>query len=199
MVFVTEICNASSYYFDINKSRQLYLEPNEAGLEVKKCKIKSSSFEIVESPGESFTFIPKTLGPAKVNAYVKLSNGKKALVQREFEIVQLPQLKLELFSSNPEHNFMWLKLTDMDSGQDLSSEYELCILDFTLTSESGDRKHSGVLHFQKTYFPSISLNEISTYFELNDQLTITMGVMHKVYKLPQGIKETTFTINTLWK
>jgi hypothetical protein len=199
LLFATEICNASSYYFDINRSREMYLSPTGDGVEINKSKLKSSNFQIIERPHDSFTFIPKMLGPAKISAYVKLSNGKKTLIQREFEVVQLPSLKLELFSSNPEHNFMWLKLTDTNSGEDVSNDYQLCILDFTLTSASGEKKHEGVLHFQKAYFPSISLAEISSYFELNDQLTISMSVMHKEYMLPQIINETTFTVESLWK
>lgn len=196
-IFDTQPCYESNYYFELYKSRRLYLEATDAKVYVEKFKVKAENFQI-ESHSYHFTATPTQLGKTALVAKVRLSNGKKVVVRKEVEIVQLPAIKLELASSNPEHDFMWLKLRDSLTGEDVSSQYNICMLEFRLESPSGQQKVEEVIISDKTYFPSISLRKFSSKFEISDKLIVTLRVTHKKFGLLQTLVPASFTITTLW-
>ncbi|MBK9192077.1 MAG: hypothetical protein IPM77_11495 [Crocinitomicaceae bacterium] len=117
---------------------------------------------------------------------------------REFISVELPALCLELSHSTPDHQFIWLELKDVDKNQTVNGDYEICLLKFTLFDSTGNIKTTGIVQTESDFFPSISLKEFNTTFELNDELTIQMIIIHKEYDLIIGVESSALIIDKLW-
>lgn len=199
---VGEVCSSSDYYLEINKAHKFYIDGESKDLNedhIKSYKVSGKKIN-VEQPKPNqygFSVTPVQIGKFELMAKIKLTDGRKIMIRQEYEVVKLPDLKLELFSSNPDHNFIWFKLVEMNTGKDVSNDYSICMLDYELLTSDGKRKQGGVI-VSNTYFPSISLDEFASKFELNDTLIISLRVIHKKYHLVKELPSSSLIITRLW-
>lgn len=196
-------CDENTYYLQLETAETLWIAND--GDTLSRADFDSFSVKgrnlICEKPDPrslSFTLKPKATGQTKIKARIKFKNGQKLQVKETFEVVAMPKLCLELSASSPDHTFIWLKIREEGSGKEVSNDYEICMLEYTLHNSAGMLKEEGVIASDQWFFPSISLQQISAAFELQDALVITASVIHKKYRLLNYIAPTTLIIEKLW-
>lgn len=199
--FTCERNSQPSQYLEFDKTEHIYLDGNWNSINndsIKSYKLKSKNFDISGSHGSYFV-TPKTLGTATLVAKVKLVNGKKVNVSQEFDIVELPEIEVSISVTSPDSKFMWLSISDKKTGLLISEhDYDICVLDFELTDSSGKTKESGVYMEKNDFFPSVTLTELPSKFELNDRLRLGISLVHKKYGLVVWNGDQLITITKLW-
>lgn len=190
-------CVKNDFYLSLTERQNLFVF-NAESIAFDKFKIKTQNLKIIEQDGLNFTIQPIDTGKATVQVFIKTKNKESVILSRDFEVVKLPEMKLELSTSSPDHDFIWLRLLDTKSSVDITEHYNLCVLDFTLRDSAGTIKGKGPIH-NSNFFPSVNVKELNQKFEIGDRLEIAISVIHKKYQLLQHVPSQIKTIDHLWK
>jgi len=195
-------CDENSKYIEYGKSEDVYIDGDGGALSedsIKTVKIKGKNFVITQE-FSSYTITPKKLGKSVLIAKVRLKNGNTLKLKQEFVIVEMPEIEVEISVTSPDSKFMWLNIVDKSTGQPINTnDYDICMLDFQLFDSAGVIKESGVYVKKDDFFPSVTLVELPTKFELNDKLYLGLSLIHKKYNLLVSNKGQIITITKLWK
>jgi hypothetical protein len=190
-------CDWNDQYLQNSIPETLFVQSENN--DIVECKIRAPKCRVESVFDENrFYITPHNPGVIKVKAKVEFKNGRREKIKREFISVDLPDLCLELSHSTPDHQFIWLELRNALSNEIVNELYEICLMKFTLRNSKGEQKTTGIVQTEVDFFPSISLKDFNTTFELGDELTIQMIIIHKEYKLIQGVESSTLIIDKLW-
>ncbi|MBL7898876.1 MAG: hypothetical protein JNJ99_10100 [Crocinitomicaceae bacterium] len=190
-------CDWNETYIGLLREETLFLDAGSS--EIIDCKISASKCAVrSDFHGNRYQITPLKTGSIHVKAKIEYKNGSKEKLKREFISVELPELCLDLSHSTPDHQFIWLELKEVSENKIVNDDYEICLMKFTLSDSTGKIKTSGIVQTESDFFPSISLKEFNSTFELGDELIIQMIIIHKEYDLPVGVESSTLIIDKLW-
>ena len=199
--FVEYTCDENTDYIKYGTSEIVYIDGNRDSLNensIKSAKVKGKNFVITKELSD-YTITPKKLETCSLVAKVKLKNGNKLKIVHEFIVVEIPEIEVEILVTSPDSKFMWLNILDKKTRQPLNpDDYDICMLDFQLYNSSGILKESGVYAQKDDFFPSVTLVELPTKFELNDKLHLDLSIVHKKYNLLVSNSAQIITITKLW-
>ena len=198
--FVTYACDEPIDFVELDRTRVGFIDWYETSstVQIKKLKLHAKNLEINTKNNEDFEFTPKKLGAARIKSKITSTNGHKIKLIKDIEVVELPKLDIVIDVTAPDSKFMWLKVIDLATEQPIEFKFQICMLNFHLYDSLGNPKEGNVQIRLDDFFPSISLQEIGTKFEINDKLEIGLSLIHKEYNLLIAVNKT-FIIDSLWK
>lgn len=195
-------CEVNSIYVAFNTPVFASIEtvnPNtncwSAGL--KNVKLSSADFDIKKLSHNGiifFSLIPLHTGKCEIVATAKNKEGTKLRYITVLEAVELPSLSLETWITSADKEFLWLRLRDQLTGENMNDHYNLCVLHYELNNADHQLKESGSVGTGTEFFPSIQLRELGIRFVSGDLLKIKLSVIHKNYGLIQTLPETELII-----
>lgn len=195
-------CDENTKYIKYGTSEKVYIDGIRESLNedsIKSVKVKGKNF-IISKEFSDYTITPKKLGKSNLVANVKLKNGDKLKIVHEFVVVEMPEIEVGILVTSPDSKFMWLNILDKKTRKPINpDDFDICMLDFELLDSSGKTKESGVYIEKNDFFPSVTLTELPSRFELNDQLHIGLSLVHKKYNLLVGNGGQIITITKIWK
>ena len=163
-------CDTNIKYIKYGTSETLYIDCDGVSLNedsIKSAKVKGKNF-IITDEFLSYTITPNRLGKSTLVAKVKLKNGNRLKLEQEFIVVEMPEIEVEISVTSPDSKFMWLNILDKNTRQPINpADYDICMLDFELFDSLGILKEQGVYINKDDFFPSVTLVELPTKFELN--------------------------------
>lgn len=201
----SDACMERATCLELGKKRTVCIDygsenPNQR--QIESVKIKGKRVKVIETEiyGSSadIPILPKRIGKTTITALITFKDGSTEIVTKSFEIVEQPEIKLALGNSSPDHRFLWLRILDASSNQDVSINYNFCEIMYTLKSSSGELKEDGGVP-NAVYFPSIELSNSGVRFELGDSIELSISVIHKKFGLVKKLPSTTLVIENLWR
>jgi len=189
------------YYLDLNKTFKVYIDSDSTILNEDnsvKAKVKSKELKI-KREDYAFSITPLKTGKAKLTAKVKLNNGQTIIIEKVYEVVDLPELELAIDVTSPDSKFSWLKITNKTTGEPFDAlPYDFHWFDFELKDSLGEVKENAVYVKEGDFFPSVTLTNLHTLFEIGDELDVCISLIHKKYGLYLNCCQT-ILIKKLWK
>ncbi|MBI3135454.1 MAG: hypothetical protein HYZ14_12330 [Bacteroidetes bacterium] len=189
-------------FMDLNNPEWNYIwyQPLDSTFrsEIKKVRFKSENLKTSKGFSDFLTIAaPKETGNAKLSVKVITKNKSKFIFVKNYTVVELPELTVEIAVTDPASKFMWLNLIETGTGQNVTGSFNLCKIEFELAGKDGKIKEYGISCKGDEFFPSVTLHNLPSLFELNDILRLNMVVMHHEYDLPVYIQKE-LIIENLW-
>jgi len=189
------------YYLDLNKTFEVYIDSDSTILNennIVKAKVKSKELKIKKGD-YTYSITPLKIGKTKLTAKVKLKNGQTIFIEKEYEVVDLPELELAIDVTSPDSKFSWLKITNKTDGEPFDVRpYDFHWLSYELTDSLGKYKEGSVDLKKGDFFPSVTLTNLHTLFDIGDKLEVCISLIHKKYGLYLNCCQT-ILIEKLWK
>jgi len=195
--------DVNTKYLATNKANiiAVALNTGDANEVIKKCKltITGANFYFLKNTG-IFWITPNNAGTVTVTASIKTSKGKKIVLSCLFEAVKIPEISVEIDVTSPDSRFMWFKLIDKKTATILNpQDYEVCQINYTLTDSLDTIKEQASSNNDADFFPSLTLQELPSRFQLNDKLHINISIIDKKTGIGITNNGQTIIINKLWK